>query len=138
MPAPPPELPADGIDRGVSEFGEVLGELISAAPGAIGAVFSDGFDDSIDAAYRPEVISMLDLCIAGAQVGQAMSRLARDAMIFGLGSPAVGIECEQAIMLTTILLEEYHLTVLLARRANLARALRCLDAASEQIRELLA
>src|SRR5262245_29883259 len=99
--------PDDVIDRGVSEFGELLAELLAATPGACGAVLSDGVDDTIDTAHRPAEISALDICIAGAQVGQPMTRLNVTSIIFGLGRPQVVIEAEGKVLISKVLWQEY-------------------------------
>ena len=127
----------DLIDRGVSEFGDLLGELIAATPGARGAVLSDGVDDTIDTAHRPAEISALDLCIAGAQVGQAMCRLDIDAIIFGLGRAQIVVEADDLILICKVLWEKYLLTMLLDRRANIARAMRDFEETGAQVLTLL-
>lgn len=125
------------VDRGVSEFGELLGEMLAKIPGARGAVLSDGTDDTIDTANRTGDISVIDVCIVGAQVGQAMARLTNDAVLFGLGRPQVLIETETGIIVSKLLLREYLLTMILRRNANLARAMREFEQTAETIRRLL-
>jgi hypothetical protein len=127
----------DVIDRGVSEFGELLGELLAANPGACGAVLSDGVDDTIDTAHRPAEISALDICIAGAQVGQAMTRLNISAIIFGLGRPQIVIEAPDRVLISKVLWQEYLLTVVLRPHANLARAMRDFDDTADRVLALL-
>ncbi|MFV8756157.1 roadblock/LC7 domain-containing protein [Nannocystaceae bacterium ST9] len=125
------------VQRGVSEFGELLGEMLARIPGARGAVLSDGSDDTIDTAHRTGDISVIDVCIAGAQVGQAMVRLTNDAVVFGLGRPQVLIETELGVMVSKLLFREYLLTMVLRRNANLARAMREFEQTAETIRRLL-
>ncbi len=132
-----PRREGSGLQRGVSEFGQLLGEVVSRTPGARGAVLSDGIDDTIDTAHRAVDISALDVCIAGAQVGQAMVRLTRDAQVFGFGRPQVVIETERGIVISQLVVHEYLLTLVLHRQANLARAMREFERASTRIRELL-
>jgi hypothetical protein len=127
----------DEIDRGVSEFGELLGDLLARTPGACGAVLSDGVDDTIDTAYRPAEISALDVSIAGAQVGQPMTHLNISTIIFGLGRAQVVIETTESVLITKVLWEQYLLTVILNRRANFARAMRDFDEVAEQLLALL-
>ncbi len=127
----------DEIDRGVSEFGELLGELLVATPEAYGAVLSDGVDDTIDTAHRPAEISALDVCIAGAQVGQGMTRLNISAIIFGLGRPQVVIESPTQILISKVLWEKYLLTIVLQPHANIARAMRDFDDTAARVLELL-
>ena len=127
----------DVIDRGVSEFGELLAELLAATPGACGAVLSDGVDDTIDTAHRPAEISALDVCIAGAQVGQAMTRLSVSAIIFGLGRPQVVIEAAEKVLISKVLWEEYLMTLVLLPHANIARAMRDFDDIAARVLELL-
>lgn len=137
---PPSDDPIDSIDwldRGVSEFGELLGELIAATPGAFGAVLSDGVDDTIDTAHRPAVISAIDVCIAGAQVGQPMTRLNIASIIFGLGRPQVVIETPEMVLISKVLWEEYLLTLILQHHANIARAMRDFDETAAQLLALL-
>jgi hypothetical protein len=133
------ERPAadDPIDCGISEFGELLAEFLAHNPGAAGAVVSDGVDDTIDTAHRPSGISALDLCIAGAQVGQAMQRLTVSAIIFGLGRPQVVIECSDRVLISQVLWEEYLLTVVLDPHANIARAMRDFEQVAVRVLELL-
>lgn len=128
---------SDEIDRGVSEFGELLAELLAAIPGAQGAVLSDGVDDTIDTAYRPAEISALDLSIAGAQIGQPMTRLNVSSIIFGLGRAQVVVEGGQMVLITKVLWEEYLLTMVLDPRANIARAMRDFDDTGDKLLALL-
>lgn len=125
------------IDRGVSEFGELLGELLAQTPGAYGAVLSDGVDDTIDTAHRPAEISALDVCIAGAQVGQAMTRLNISTTIFGLGRAQVVIEAGETVLISKMLWETYLLTLVLHSRANIARAMRDFEETGEKVLALL-
>lgn len=127
----------EAIDRGVSEFGDLLGELLAVTPGAQGAVLSDGVDDTIDTAFRPAEISRLDVCIAGAQVGQPMTRLNISTIIFGLGRTLVVVEAGEIVLLTKVLWEEYLLTLILDRRANIARAMRDFEDTGDKVLELL-
>lgn len=140
MPADDPDRRSGGhdvIDRGVSEFGDLLGDLLAATPGACGAVLSDGVDDTIDTAHRPAEISALDVCIAGAQVGQAMTRLTISATIFGIGRPQVVIESPTKVLISKVLWEEYLMTVVLHPHANIARAMRDFDDIAARVLELL-
>ena len=114
----------DIIDRGVSEFGDLLGDLLARTPGACGAVLSDGVDDTIDTAYRPQLISSLDISIAGAQIGQPMTRLNISSIIFGLGRAQVVVEAGGMTLMCKVLWEEYLMTMVLTPRANMARAMR--------------
>jgi len=134
---PDPCVAEDLIDRGVSEFGELLAELLEATPGACGAVLSDGVDDTIDTAHRPSEISALDVCIAGAQVGQAMTRLTVSAIIFGVGRPQVVLEAPDKVLITKVLWEEYLLTLVLRPHANITRAMRDFDDTAERVLALL-
>jgi hypothetical protein len=132
-----PEGDPDAIDRGVSEFGELLAELLVSTPGAYGAVLSDGVDDVIDTAHRPAEISALDVCIAGAQVGQAMARLNISTIIFGLGRAQVIIEAGDKVLISEVLWREYLLTLILHSRANIARAMRDFDEIGARVLALL-
>jgi hypothetical protein len=125
------------VQRGVSEFGDLLGEMLAKIPGARGAVLSDGSDDTIDTANRAGDISVIDVCIAGAQVGQAMVRLTEDSLLHGLGRPQVLIETETGVVVSKLLVREYLLTLILRRHANLARAMREFEHTAETIRKLL-
>src|SRR5262245_44707699 len=113
---------SDPIDCGVSEFGELLGKLLELTPGAYGAVLSDGVDDTIDTAHRPSEISALDVCIAGAQVGQVMTRLNISTIIFGFGRAQVVVEAGEVVLISKVLWETYLLTMVLHPGANIARA----------------
>lgn len=125
------------IDRGVSEFGELLGKLLASTPGAYGAVLSDGVDDTIDTAHRTAEISALDICIAGAQVGQAMTRLNISTIIFGLGRAQVVVEAGETVLISKVLWEDYLMTMVLHRRANIARAMRDFDETGAKLLALL-
>jgi hypothetical protein len=129
--------PDDVIDRGVSEFGELLAELLAATPGACGAVLSDGVDDTIDTAHRPAEISALDICIAGAQVGQPMTRLNVTSIIFGLGRPQVVVEAENKVLISKVLWQEYLLTVVLLPHADITRAMRDFEDTAARVLALL-
>jgi len=135
-PDPPIDL-IDPIDRGVSEFGELLAELLEAHPEACGAVLSDGVDDTIDTAHRPARISALDICIAGAQVGQPMTRLNITAIIFGLGRPQVVLESADRILISKVLWQEYLMTVVLLPHADITRAMRDFDDVADRVLALL-
>jgi hypothetical protein len=127
----------EAIDRGVSEFGELLGELLAVTPGAYGAVLSDGVDDTIDTAHRTAEISALDICITGAQVGQAMTRLNVSSTIFGLGRTQVVVEAGETVLISKVLWEDYLMTMVLHRRANIARAMRDFDDTGTKLLALL-
>jgi hypothetical protein len=127
----------DLIDRGVSEFGELLAELLEAVPEACGAVLSDGVDDTIDTAHRPAEISALDICIAGAQVGQPMTRLNITAIIFGLGRPQVVIEGPDRLLISKVLWQEYLLTVVLHPHDDITRAMRSFEDTADRVLALL-
>jgi hypothetical protein len=127
----------DEIDRGISEFGELLAELLASTPGACGAVLSDGVDDTIDTAHRPAEISALDISIAGAQVGQAMTRLNVSAIIFGLGRAQVVVEAANTVLISEVLWREYLLTLVLRPHANIARAMRDFDDTAVRVLALL-
>jgi len=135
---PPGEAPDDPLDRGVSEFGELLAKLIEATPGAYGAVLSDGVDDTIDTAYRPAEISAIDVSILGAQVGQPMTRLNISAIIFGLGRPQVVIEAGESVLISKVLWDRYLLTLAVhGQHANIARAMRDFDETAVEVLALL-
>ncbi|PRQ04383.1 hypothetical protein ENSA5_07860 [Enhygromyxa salina] len=127
----------DEIDRGVSEFGDLLGDLLELTPGGCGVVLSDGVDDTIDTAYRPAEISALDISIAGAQIGQAMTRMNISTIIFGLGRAQLVIEAGESVLISKVLWEEYLMTMVLSRRANIARAMRDFDDIAAQVLALL-
>lgn len=128
--------PSD-INPGVSEFGELLAELVAGTAGARGAVLSDGIDDTIDTAHRPAIIERLDLCIFGAQIGQAMDRLNIDGIIFGLGRPVVVLESDQVVLMCKVLWEHYLLTLVLDTKSNLARAMRDFEVCGDALLALL-
>jgi hypothetical protein len=132
-----PDTPTDLIDRGVSEFGELLGELLANLPEGCGAVLSDGVDDTIDTAHRPAEISALDICIAGAQFGQPMTRLNISAIIFGLGRPMIVIEADNHILISKVLWQEYLLTLVLRPQADIARAMRGFEDTADRVLALL-
>lgn len=135
---PQPGSPSvDVIDRGVSEFGELLAELLESIPEVNGVVLSDGVDDTIDTAHRPAEITALDLCIAGAQIGQPMTRLNISAIIFGLGRPQVVIEGPDRILISKVLWRDYLLTAVMVPHANIARAMRDFDAIADRVLALL-
>jgi hypothetical protein len=129
--------PLDSIDRGVSEFGELLAELLAITPGAHGAVLSDGVDDTIDTAHRPSEISALDVCIAGAQIGQPMTRLNVSTIIFGFGRAQVVVEGTERVLISKVLWEEYLFTMVLDPRANIARAMRDFEETGDKLLALL-
>src|SRR5690606_11153409 len=116
-----------------SEFGELLAELLEAHPEACGAVLSDGVDDTIDTAQRAARISALDICIAGAQVGQPMTRLNITAIIFGLGRPQVVLESADRILISKVLWQEYLMTVVLLPHADITRAMRDFDDVADRV-----
>ncbi len=125
------------LHRGVSEFGELLGEFLEATPGSCGVVLSDGLDDTIDTAHWPDSISAIDVCIAGAQIGQAMTRLNVSAIIFGLGPPQVVLEAHERVLISQVLWEEYLLTAVLTPHTNIARAMREFDEIAVRVLALL-
>jgi hypothetical protein len=125
------------VRRGISEFGEALAELVEDTPGAWGAVLSDGRGEAIDFAHRESEISELDLQIAGAQVGQAMTRLQRTATIFGLGQADVVLQGSRATLCTSQLYSEYLVTLLLDHDCNIARAAQSFSRMRSVLREML-
>lgn len=131
------EPAADPIYRGISEFGELLAELLDAAPDSLGVVLSDGVDDTIDAARRTDRISELDLYITGAQIGQTLTRLTTDAIIFGLGRPQLVVEGERFMLITQQVFERYLITAVLEPRANITRAVRAFDAIVDRVLAML-
>jgi len=133
----PTEGEPDLVDPGVCEFGELLAEFMTATPDCAGAVLSDGVDDTIDTAHRPALITALDLEIAGAQIGQAMTRLTTDGIIFGLGRAQIVLEGANFMLVSKLLWEQYLVTAVLDPRANIARAMRNFDAITARILALL-
>lgn len=127
----------DVIDRGVSEFGEILGEFIEGVPHALGIVLSDGVDDTIDTAHRPAKIESIDVCIAGAQIGQAMCRLTIDTIIFGLGRALIVLEGDEFVLMSKLLWEEYLVTSVLDPKVNIARAMREFEEVADKTLALL-
>ena len=122
---------------GSAKFGDLLGDLLARTPGACGAVLSDGVDDTIDTAYRPQLISSLDVSIAGAQIGQPLDRLNISTIIFGLGRAQVVVEAEGMTLMCKVLWEKYLLTMILTPRANIARAMRDFDETGAALLALL-
>jgi len=127
----------DFIDRGVSEFGDLLGDLLEQTPGSCGAVLSDGVDDTIDVAFRPALISKIDVSITGAQIGQPLSRLNISTIIFGLGRAVIVVEGGDSILVCKVLWEHYLLTMILTPKASMARAMRDFEAMGDKILTLL-
>ena len=109
--------------RGISEFGEVMAQMMETTPGAIGTVLADARGEPIDFAHDPDEIDELEIQIVGAQIGQSIDRLNKTAIIFGLGHPTVLLHATRGNLLTRLLQTEYLLTVVLARSANIARAM---------------
>lgn len=129
--------PKMAVERGISEFGEVLADLVESTPGAWGAVLSDGRGEAIDYAYRASEISELDVQIAGAQVGQAMRKLQTTADQFSLGTADVLLQGQRATLFTSQLFSEYLLTVMLDHDCNVARVYRRYAEVRRQLREML-
>jgi predicted regulator of Ras-like GTPase activity (Roadblock/LC7/MglB family) len=131
------KYPIAAVERGISEFGEVLADLVESTPGAQGAVLSDGRGEAIDFAHRPTQVTALDVQIAGAQVGQVMAKLQRSATIFGLGVADVVVQGTRGTLFTSQLYSEYLLTVMLDHDCNIARiTLRCAEVRAT-IRDML-
>jgi predicted regulator of Ras-like GTPase activity (Roadblock/LC7/MglB family) len=125
------------IRRGISEFGEVLAELVESTPGAWGAVLSDSRGDPIDFAHRRSAISELDLQIAGAQVGQALARLQRTATAHGLGQVDVVIQGSRATLCSAQLFTDYLVTLMLDHDCNIARATERFSRVRASLRDML-
>ena len=111
------------LDRGISEFGEAMAALVEGTPGALGAVLSDAQGEPIDWARLTDRVDDLELQIFGAQLGVTMERVERGTERFTMGRPSVLIEAGDCSLLSCPVGTEYLLTVILDRRANLARAL---------------
>lgn len=63
------------IDPGISEFGELLAEYLSAVDDCRGAVITDEDGHPIDYARRKDAISELDIQIVGAQIERPLTIL---------------------------------------------------------------
>jgi len=124
--------------RGICEFGDKMASMMEDTPGAIGAVLADARGEPIDFAHDPERIDSLEIQIVGAQLGQSIERLRKTAVTFGLGHPTVLLHAKAGNLLTTPLHAEYLLTVVLARSANIARAMQGFARLADELRLLLA
>lgn len=131
-------IPAVDLFRGICEFGETMAAMMEKTPGAIGAVLADGRGEPIDFAHDTGQINALEIQIVGAQLGQSIARLRRTALVFGLGHPTVLLNATAGNLLTTPVHAEYLLTVVLARSANIARAMQGFRRLSDELREMLA
>lgn len=129
-PSRPTQAP---ISRGICEFGECMAQLLEQLPHARGAVLSDGYGEPIDAAHRIDLISEIDIQIAGAQIGQALARVRTGSTIFGLGAPTVITECDDGMIIARPLLDEYLLTLVSGGSASLSRALRAFEACAQEL-----
>ena len=63
------------IHRGISEFGEVLGDYLQEVAGSIGAVLTDDEGNPIDFALRQAALSDLEIQLAGAQLERPLDEL---------------------------------------------------------------
>ncbi len=128
---------ASPIDRGISEFGECMAALLESLPAARGAVLSDAWGEPIDGARRSWVISEIDLQLAGAQIGQPMARLRRNAIVFGLGKPTVIAEASEGLILARPVAKEYLFTLVAASTLSLSRALLAFEHCASELETLV-
>lgn len=136
-PPPRPRHAGESISRGISEFGEAMARMMERTPGAIGAVLADGRGEPIDYAHDREAIDELEIQIVGAQLGQCMERTRVTSLVFGLGEPTILVDGTTGHLLSSIVGSEYLLTVVLARSANIARAMNGFSDLAESVRRLL-
>lgn len=140
----PPPLPAGRIDSHLgTEFGDVLAELVTAVPGALGAVLSDRDGHAVDFALDPARLDALDLQIIGAQLGQALARTHDTAVRHLIGTASVGeavlVEGNGGALLGTIVDPDDRtvIVLVLAPHAAIGRALVHFDRARAAIATLL-
>ena len=119
-----------------TEFGVAL-EPLMAVPGALGAVLSDDRGYAIDFVRDHDRISEIDLQIAGAQLGQALQRLATSVDKLGWRAPFVMLETPQRALLAGPLWEGFALAYLLQTPANVALALKRFGVGRDRIADLL-
>jgi len=122
---------------GISEFGRVLAEMISDAPGARGAVLSDCKGEPIDVAYFRSRSNLLDTQLVGAQLSVTIFKLAQTAARWDCDFGVLILEAEQGSLITTILSKHYQLSLSLGIDANIARSTIAFERAGIELVELL-
>lgn len=114
-----------------------MAQLLRLLPEASGAVLSDESGEPIDSAHRPDRINEIDIQIAGAQLGQLMSRTYGNAMVFGLGPPTVIAESERGMLIARCIQHDYLYTLVIDRKASLNRVLPCFETSAQLLAEFI-
>lgn len=119
-----------------TEFGRQL-ETVMTVPGVLGVVLSDDRGYAIDYVFDPKRMTVLDVQLIGAQLGQPMQQLMEVAGRRGMGDVVVVTESPQRRLVCSTIAQEYILAAMLEHEANLALAMRRFDTILVRLRTLL-
>ncbi len=113
-------------------FSEILREVVSAVPGALGAVFSDWDGEPVD---QFALLEPLDIQLLGAHVGLVLNDIKRASDSLGVGvAGEIVIRAERAQLILHVVDAKYYVVLALARDVPTAWASRKLRGAVERLR----
>lgn len=133
-----PDPNDSAIYPGVSEFGRHIAACLQALPLAKGGVLTDDLGDPIDFAYRPRAIASIDIQLCGAQLTQVLHKLSASTRLLGMPMQLLMIEAWGGTLITTQLLDEYLLVLLMAPKADLSQAMHAFETLAQALLPLLA
>jgi hypothetical protein len=99
------------LDRGISEFGQRLGDHVHACVGCRGAVLTDDDGHPVDYACRTEELTALEIQIVGAQCERALADL-RHHLDLDLQRLTLGLSADRGRLLARTLDHGYVLAAL--------------------------
>lgn len=100
------------IDPGISEFGELLADYLSAVDDCRGAVITDEDGHPIDYARRKDAISQLDIQIVGAQIERPLTILRERERGREPDALRVTIDAARGVLVAAAIGREYTLVAL--------------------------
>lgn len=131
--------PSDSaIYPGVSEFGRHIAHCLHTLPLAKGGVLTDDLGDPIDFAYRPRAVASIDIQLCGAQLTQVVHQLGASTRSLGMPMQLLMVEAWGGTLVTSQLLDEYLLVLLMAPKADLSQAVHAFEALAQALLPLLA
>lgn len=111
--------------------------MTQSTEGALAAVLSDEEGDAIDFAHDASAVDELDVQLLAAQTGQSILRLEAFYQAQRLDGGALLLETQNQCLVASAVAHSYVLALLLARQANVARALSMFEHGRVAIARLL-
>ncbi len=126
--SPPPPAAAE------TAFTPILRRAVDAVPGAIGAVFADWDGEAVDL-YAPTG-GRFDMLVLAAHYGIVLNQIQAALHLFHFGEAReIVIEHERLSVLTRVVAEGYHVTLVVPSDVHLTTALRETEAAAAALRK---